>query len=264
MFLALGKICVQRVAGGSIIQRQSVTQISGRPRARRLVRPFLYFRPVPFHIVLSGFSKLSKGRPPSLFSPPNFVVHRVDRQRAVARQTRGGNRNWTPGPDITVSLSLRRRPRVSANPPRSFDYALARTHTRVALCPVSRTQLGWVSAFNPLGGAPSLSRKACIHLRPRKAVGFVSGGPRRTDRRTNERTDGWTDWQQLTTSSTNLLHLQPLAALSRVVQSRFLDSVLTSLEPLVLRQTFRCIFYSTYPSSFHLLTFVTSDVEGYH
>lgn len=77
----------------------------------------------------------------------------------------------------------------SANPPRSFDRALARTHTRVALCPVSRTQLGWVSAFNPLGGAPSLSRKACIHLRPRKAVGFVSGGPRRTDRRTDGRTD---------------------------------------------------------------------------
>lgn len=143
------------------------------PRAHRLVRPLLYFRPVPFHIVLSGFSKLSEGRPPSLFSPPNFVVHRVDRQRAVARRTRGGNRNWTPGSGHNrLPLPCRLQP---PPPPRFFDRALARTHTRVALCPVSRTQLGWVSAFNPLGGAPLLSRKACIHLRPGKAVGFVSG-----------------------------------------------------------------------------------------
>lgn len=92
-------------------------------------------------------------------------------------------------PDITVSHLL--LPRSSLPPPLTV---LARTHTRVALCPVSRTQLGWVSAFNPLGGAPSLSRKACIHLRPRKAVGFVSGWnePRRTDRRTDGQTDGWT------------------------------------------------------------------------
>ena len=46
-----------------------------------------------FHSGLSGFSKFSEGRPPSLFSPPNFVVQRVDRQRAVRRRTRGGYRN---------------------------------------------------------------------------------------------------------------------------------------------------------------------------
>lgn len=69
---------------------------------------------------------------------------------------------------------------------------LPRTHTRVALCPVSRTQLGWVSAFNPLGGARSLSRKACIHLRPRKAVGFVSGCNRLRTTTDQAGTDGRT------------------------------------------------------------------------
>lgn len=162
----------------------------------------LYFRGgEAFQGSLSGFSKFAEGRPPSLFSPPNFVVHGVDRQRAVHRRTRGGNRNRTAGsghnhlftllsPLHSSPPSLRRAPRAGG-----VESALARTHTRVALCPVSRTQLGWVSAFNPLGGGRSLSRKACIHLRPRKAVGFVSGCNRlRTtaDQAVDRQTDGWT------------------------------------------------------------------------
>ena len=108
-------------------------------------------------------------------------------------------------PDITTSTPALSpyTPRPPLSPPDGlvvWRVALARTHTRVALCPVSRTQLGWVSAFNPLGGARSLSRKACIHLRPRKAVGFVSGCV--TDCGPRGQTDGL-DWQQLTT--TNLL-----------------------------------------------------------
>lgn len=221
------------------LSHKGVALTSGWPRAHHLVRPLLYFRSVPFHIVLSGFSKLSEGRPPSLFSPPNFVVHRVDCQRAVARRTRGGNRNWTPGSGHNHPLiSLRRLrpplPPPSPPPPCSFDRALARTHTRVALCPVSRTQLGWVSAFNPLGGAPSLSRKACIHLRPRKAVGFVSGwnGPR-----TDGRMD-WTDSSWLPVRPTySIYNLQLFSPVSS--SSTSWTSLLTSLEPLALRQTFR-------------------------
>jgi len=73
-----------------------------------------------------------------------------------------------PAPDITVPPPLSPSSAFTSAVP---SRARARTHTRVALCPVSRTQLGWVSAFNPLGGAPSLSRKACIHRRPPKGGG---------------------------------------------------------------------------------------------
>lgn len=148
--------------------------------------------PVPFYFLgrfsLRFFQVLGGVWPPSLFSPPNFVVQRVDRQGAVRPRTRGGNRNWTAGSGhnhLHTSSLLTHQGLLSLLQMDLVVWrvALARTHTRVALCPVSRTQLGWVSAFNPLGGARSLSRKACIHLRPRKAVGFVSGcvtdcGPR--------------------------------------------------------------------------------------
>lgn len=173
--------------------RKRAHEVSDWPR---LVSPFPFISgpTEAFHSGLSGFSKFSEGRPPSLFSPPNFVVQRVDRQRAVRRRTRGGNRNWTAGSGHNHLHQP--SPCTPASPP--VVSALARTHTRVALCPVSRTQLGWVSAFNPLGGVRSLSRKACIHLRPRKAVGFVSGcnGLRTTtdQARTDGRTDGRMDW----------------------------------------------------------------------
>lgn len=72
--------------------RKRAHEVSGWPR---LVSPFSFISgpTEAFHSGLSGFSKFSEGRPPSLFSPPNFVVQRVDRQRAVRRRTRGGNRN---------------------------------------------------------------------------------------------------------------------------------------------------------------------------
>lgn len=70
--------------------------------------------PVPFYFLgrfsLRFFQVLGGVWPPSLFSPPNFVVQRVDRQGAVRLRTRGGNRNWTVGSGHnhlhTSSLSL--------------------------------------------------------------------------------------------------------------------------------------------------------------
>lgn len=57
--------------------------------------------PVPFYFLgrfsLRFFQVLGGVWPPSLFSPPNFVVQRVDRQGAVRPRTRGGNRNWMVG-----------------------------------------------------------------------------------------------------------------------------------------------------------------------
>lgn len=104
-------------------------QTSGRPRAHHRVLSFLYFRPVPFHIVLSVFSKLSKGRPPSLFSPPNFVVHRVDRQRAVARWTGGGNRNWRNAWPGHNRLSVPPLPPPDLRQPSALLRPRARAHT---------------------------------------------------------------------------------------------------------------------------------------
>lgn len=70
------------------------------------ITPYTRFRlqlasPFPFYFLgrfsLRFFQVLGGVWPPSLFSPPNFVVQRVDRQGAVRPRTRGGNRNWTAG-----------------------------------------------------------------------------------------------------------------------------------------------------------------------
>ena len=79
------------VEGPAVGKRARASIRSGRDSS---LRSLLFPGPVEaFHSGLSGFSKFSEGRPPSLFSPPNFVVQRVDRQRAVRRRTRGGYRN---------------------------------------------------------------------------------------------------------------------------------------------------------------------------
>lgn len=39
------------------------------------------------------FFQVVRGSAAKFIQSPNFVVHRVERQRAVARRTRGGNRN---------------------------------------------------------------------------------------------------------------------------------------------------------------------------
>lgn len=164
--------------------------------------------------------------------------------------------------------------------------ALARTHTRVALCPVSRTQLGWVSAFNPLGGVRSLSRKACIHLRPRKAVGFVSGcnGLRTTtdQARTDGRTDGWTgltaadyhlDQPTILPTHPTTYHIRfallcrpvPLPGLSRVLLHRFQDKhppreLFESTFSLSLFLFLSGRFTSVFLGSFSIVTFDRCNV----
>lgn len=128
-------------------------------------------------------------------------------QYAVGQEVGTGTERLAPDITTSTSLLLAHQP-LLLHEAVAVVSALARTHTRVALCPVSRTQLGWVSAFNPLGGARSLSRKACIHLQPRKAVGFVSGcnGLRTTtdQARTDGRTDGRMDWTGLTAADYHL------------------------------------------------------------
>lgn len=164
--------------------------------------------------------------------------------------------------------------------------ALARTHTRVALCPVSRTQLGWVSAFNPLGGVRSLSRKACIHLRPRKAAGFVSGcnGLRTTtdQARTDGRTDGWTgltaadyhlDQPTILPTHPTTYHIRfallcrpvPLPGLSRVLLHRFQDKhppreLFESTFSLSLFLFLSRRFTSVFLGSFSIVTFDRCNV----
>lgn len=63
--------------------------------------------------------------PPSLFSLTNFVVQHVYCQRAGIRRTRG--RTGT-------------------------GFGRSRTHTSPTLCPISRTQLGWVSLTSTPSG----------------------------------------------------------------------------------------------------------------